>query len=243
MKKFLIPLLCILILGLSNCKKNKTEDIRDYMLPAIVGYNFDLNHVTLKTPIETFLAPQLDQYFIFDLEDGDPLWVYLSVNYDQQPFEGHIGAFYVEYLKIRKETPQATNGGESTTDDFGAPIEIFDAIAMINDKHFGNSVAFFLFTHTVHGSNSFIYEMTYDPDETSDDHTYSVYFRAKKDVAGVKPLDPFKYLCAFDLRDFLLEKRDAENKVKINIFFKTGEKDGEDIYDEYIHNPLELDFE
>jgi hypothetical protein len=84
--------------------------------------------------------------------------------------------------------------------------------------------------------------MTYDPDDTSEIPT--VYFRAKESDKenGIFPNEPFIYFCTFDLNDFLLERRETEKKIKINIKYKIGAENGIDVYKDWDDNPLELVF-
>ena len=241
MKKSVFLYLSILMLCVFSCNKDPDPDIQGYYTTAIVGYNSNLRVVTLITPLGTFLAPQLNEHHIFILNDGDALWTYIVVNWDEQPIEGQTVVEEVVYSLLEKVVPQEVVGGVDLTDYFDAPIEKIDPLVLLIDKSFNNYVAFFIFTHTVHGSTKYIYQMTYDPDEDSE--IITVYFKAKEHDTGVLPMYAFQYFYAFDLKDFLWERRDSENKVSINIMYYTGTDFGEDIYEPWSGNPIALDFE
>jgi len=229
----------ILMLGFWGCRKDKEkeDDIEVFMqVPAIAKYNFHLEQPTLITPFDTLIAPQLLTDNAFYSLEGLPLLISFYINYDQQSFEEYTtlwGDLGITPLKM--EAARATNGGESETGDFDVSIEEIRPYAMIDN------IAFFYFSHAVFGTY-LVYEMTYDPDDTSDIPT--VYFRAKESDKdnGIFPLEPFIYFCTFDLNDFLLECRNSEEKLKVNIKYKTGTDDGKDVYNDWEGNPLELTF-
>ena len=237
----LVMLMLTLMNGLLSCRRDKEENIQYYYLPSMVGYDVNMDVVTLITPFGTFLAPQLNDHYIFALMDGDALWTHIIVNWDDQHTEDYTTVVDIGYIKLYKDIPQAVEGGKNTTDDFDAPIENVEPLALLFDNYFNNYVAFFVFTHTVHGSTRFAYEMTYDPEDESDIPT--IYFKAKEDDTGTLPIYAFEYYYAFDFKDFLLERENPDKLEKINIMFYTGTDMGEDVYKPWSGNPLELDFE
>ena len=237
MKKIFLTVLTVLLVVLSSCKKEiERDDIEIfYNIPALLGYDFELKHTTLITPSGTYLAPQLTNLFINPLEDGDPFLTVYAINNDQEKFEGYTVLYELYDINIlRKESSQATEGGESAEEDFKAPIQDMAPYTFIKDSHFNHNVAFFYFIHAnnVSVSARFIYEMTYDPDEDSEIPT--VYFRAKQVDAGIPPYEPFVYFCTFELDEFLLERG------KINIMYKTGEENEKELFKEWEDNPLSL---
>ena len=238
MRRIFFLFFSILLVILSSCK-NKDAEYDDisyyYNVPAIVGYDFTLNHTTLITPMETYLAPQLTRYFLTQIVDGDPLLLDFSINNDQEKYEGYIVLYELLYLtQLRKESSQATPNGESVAEGFNSPIENVLPYTFLKDSHYNHNVAFFGFVHanTVSASTRFVYEMTYDPDETAEIPT--IYLRAKQTDAGIMPYEPFVYFYTFDLDNFLLERG------KFNIMFKTGEDDGKELLEEWEGNPLNL---
>ena len=84
MKKIIFPFLAVCILVLSSCMK-KGENIESYGdEPAIVGLT-DLFKPLLITRWGTFVAPELQDKIWIDVMEGDLLWTYFKINYDQQP--------------------------------------------------------------------------------------------------------------------------------------------------------------
>ena len=210
-----------------------------YYIPAMIGYNYDFEVVTLITPIGIHLAPTLNPQFIYELEDGDALIALVEVNMDNQNIEGFITVKdVILFYKLDKFFPQATEGGKSAGEDFNFSIDDFYPVSFFIDKHFNNYVAIFEFVKHVHRSNSFMYEMTYDPDDT--DEIPSVYFRAKNVPDGVYQIENGQYLCAFDFADFFAERRDSGNKFEVNFFFKTGEEGEKEIFEPFEENPVEI---
>jgi len=235
MKKIILPLISLLILILLSCNKKEPEDnIKEYQgLIAIVGYDFDVFSPTLNTKIGLLTAPQLDKYFHSNLKTSDVLFCeYIIINEDNQPREGYTLVWDLFFYLLDKVKLQATDGGERTSDDFWAPIDDVAAYDM-----FGNVAVMWLY-HTAPGFQQYDYEMTYDPEEEVEITT--VYIRAKEREKDNNTITSIRRWCAFDLNDFIKEKKGSENKLEINIKFKIGEKDGEDIYKDWDKNPIEL---
>lgn len=246
MKKMILPLLGLLMFGLSGCYNKEPGDRYDdyYNLAAIVGYDFDVNQPTLKTRAGLLLSPQLKEFFLDKIFTGDALFCnYISINRDNQPIEEHTMIWDLDCIILSKVTLQATEGGESASEDFTAPIEDLDAFDMI-----GN-VAFLLLFHTAPGFQTYFYEMTYDPEE---EPTYdpddgaeitTIYIRAKENGTDNNSITTFYRLCAFDFNNYVKAKKDSETKLKIFIKLKTGEEDGKDVYRDWGGNPLDLRIE
>ena len=237
MRRFFIFI--ILMSGFWGCRKEKekSDDIEVFMqIPAIARYNFSLSQPTLVIPFDTLIAPQLLTDNAFYLLEGLPLLVSFFINYDRQPFDEYTTLWGdLGFTPLKMEKAQATTGGESEKDGFDVSIDKITPYAMIDQ------IAFFYFTHTVFGIY-LIYEMTYDPGDTSEIPT--IYFRAKESDKdnGIFPNEPFIYFCTFDLNDFLLERRNSEKMIKVNIKYKTGTENGKDVYKDWESNPLELSF-
>ena len=239
-------LACFMHFLLAGCNNNDDFIVTMMEVPTIIGYDNDFKCVTLHTPMGIFMADVLNDLYIIDILPGDPLLSFFSVNYDKQQIQGYTSISHLDYaLRLIKELPQATEDGKSTGEDFEDFIDKIDFIAMVSDKTLNNYVAFFKFTHNVHEDEEdvrFIYEMTYDPDEDSDIPT--VYIRAKKmSDTGAFQAIPATFFYTFDLSNFLIERRDSDNKLKVNIKYAYSIENSEFFYQYWSGNPLELDFE
>ena len=247
MKKIIFPLLGLLMLGSSGCY-NKTPGDRfdNYLgLVAIVDYDFFLNQPVLKTPIGTLVAPQLKGYFHDQIFTGDALFCnYITINRDNQPSEEYTIIWDLDCVIVNKEPLQATERGESESDDYTEPVEDLATYDMI-----GN-VAFMWLYHTAPGFQLYNYEMTYDPDEKPmydpDDGALitTVYVRAKENGKDNNSITTFYRWCAFDFNNFIMAKKDSETKLKIKIKLKIGKEDGKDVYKDWNdEEPIKLKIE
>ena len=154
-----------------------------------------------------------------DLDWGDAVIIFFTVNYDQQSSTEYTQAYNVEYVKASSGIAAATPEGVSITGDFDLPIELMGIYGGLNNY------LFFGFSHKgTTDTDCFVYEMTYDINEPV------LYVRAKKTESGVK-----NGLFACYMGSFYSDLKDAET---FTIQFKTGVDDeGNDVYkllmDEY----------
>ena len=239
MKRIIFSILGILIIGLTTCRK-KVDDGDHYStyygIAAIVGYDADLRSPMLLTSsLGTLIAPQLIDVFYYYLNNGDALLANFVINEDQQYSTEYIVLSDLKCELVDKETPQATDGGGFANFDFIAVIDSIAPYDMVNN------VAFFVFCHTAPVLQQYKYEMTYDPEQAVADDIPTVYFRAKEDGKDdVNKAGVFQRLCAFNLNDFVETYKNSKNELEINIRFFAGRVNGEDVYTDWKHNPLEL---
>jgi hypothetical protein len=230
MKNLVFPILGVLMFGFFGCMK-PGDNINNLELPAIVGVNYDTFQPTITTSVGTFLAPELSSVLYSELFDGDAIWAYFSVNYDQPTTSGDYIAYDISYGKVDIGWTQATVGGESTSGEFDISITKMWAIDLI-----GN-IMFFVFEQTAPNNQKMTYELTYDSGETSEN---VVYIRAKKDYPESSETNvTLQYPFAFNMYSFFMTHKDADNVVKFKIKYKTGvDDDGNDQYGNYDEGSL-----
>ena len=226
-KRIIFSFLGTIILGLSGCFE-RGDNVMSYdLIPAIVGYSYQTFQPTLKTPGGTFLAPELQNNLFVDLMEGDAILTSFYINYNEETLSEYFTAYNVLYTKVDKGWPQTTFEGESTG-NYDVPIESMSIYGGVE------YLWFFVFRHTANYDQSFAYEMTYD--EYSTDEIPTVYIRAKKyGQQGSATTSTFDYPYAFDMKYFIETHKDANNRIKFKIKYKTGvDDDGNDKYSDYI---------
>jgi len=194
-------------------------------VPAVVGYSNDFQP-TIITSFGIFLAPELQSVLFTELYEGETILTSFYVNYDQQTSSEYYTAYDVGYYKVEKGWAQSTVEGQ-TTGVYDTPIEDMTIYGGI-----GN-VWFFIFRHTAPSDQKFVYEMTYDNNTTDD--TPIIYIRAKEnEQKGSQSSTTVDYPYAFDMYYFFTTFKNAENRIKFKIQYKTGVDDeGNDQYDDY----------
>lgn len=236
MKRIVFLFLSILIIGLSTCKKHENDKyITYYEIAAVVGYDSDYQSPMLFTSLGTFIAPQLQNVFLYYVENGDAILANMIFKDEQKTSMDNTVLVSLDYALVAKETPKSTDGGESAGSEFIASIDSIAPYDMVNN------VAFLLFFHTAPVLQQYNYEMTYEPDQAAADDIPTVYFRAKEN--GKDDVNATKFIqriCAFNLNNFVDTYKDPKNSLKINIKFYTGNKNGEDVYTDWKNNPLDL---
>ena len=225
MKKLVFPLLGLLFLCMSGCM-DTGDNIQSYeYVPAVVGYSNDFQP-TLITSIGTFLAPELQSVLFTELYEGETILTSFYVNYDLPTSSEYYTAYNVLYGKVEKGWAYSTSEGQ-TTGGYDVPIEDMALYGGV-----GN-IWFFIFRHTAPSDQSFVYEMTYNSNKTDD--VPIVYIRAKYDgqqASGTSTTVDYPY--AFDMYYFFSTFKDAENRIKFKIKYKTGvDEDDNDQYSDY----------
>ena len=240
MKKLVFPFLGILMLGLSGCMDKSGENIecfQDMLIPTIVEFGFT-GKPEIITPLGRFVAPELQNALFTEIDDGDALLTYFCINYDQQISTDYTMASNLQWVKIKKISPYATYGGESLADDFITPIEELAVYSVIQYNNY-QIVMFLTFAHRAASDQEFDYQMTYDPNNNSN----RLYIRAKKRNQSTKTDTNIVFLCAFDMTSYLMTLRGSEKEISFNLYYKTGEEDGDDVYKEWSENPVRISFE
>lgn len=230
MKKIVFPFMSIIMLGLSGCF-NGGDNISTFpVAPAIVDFYSAILQPKIITYYGTFFAPELQKAMFTDLDDGDAIYTYFSVNYDQQPSSAeHYTVSEMQWIKVGRAYPAATPGGESTDDDFDVSIKDMKCAWMYDN------IVFFEFEHTAPIDQKFTYEMTYDSDDPS-----VVYFRAKKNGTGTQTTSTLIYPYTFDMRFF---PKDADNKLNFYIKYQVVDEEGNVEYKDWSDKPFEVTVE
>ena len=229
MKRIIFPFLGMFMLMLSSCLK-KGDNFQSFgEEPAIVEFSLDLFQPVLSSRWGILVAPELQDKFYTELYEGDVLWTWFTINYDQQPSTEYTVASNVSYFKFEKGWSQATTNGESTTGDFDLPIEDMGVYNLFKN------VMFLEFIHKAPKDQKFTYEMTYHPEKTGEISV--VYIRAKKVGQSSENETTVGYLYTFNMYSFFMQHKTSDNMVKFMIKFKTGEDDeGNDQYRDYVDN-------
>jgi hypothetical protein len=229
MKRTVFSLVCtLLLLGFSSCLKSG-DNISYYSdVPAIVGISSDTYQPTIITSSGTFLAPELQNVLYTELVEGDAVWAYFNVNYDQPTESGTYQAYNISVYKIATGWPQATGGGGSQAGNFDIPISNITVYDLVQND------LFIVFEHTtVPTDQQMTYEMTYDGNDTSSEPV--IYLRAKKDGSeSASSVGTLQYPFSFNMSSFFSTHKDSNNKVKFKVKYKTGvDANGNDQYSDY----------
>jgi len=231
MKKLVFPILGVLILGFSGCNK-PGDNIQSLELPAIVGVSWETFQPTMITSMGTFVAPELQSLLYTELYEGDAIWAYFSVNYDQPTASGEYVAYDITPFKVETGWAQPTAGGESMSGDYDIPIAELGVADLLQNR------MFIVCQHTsMPADQKFLYEMTYDSDETS---VPELCIRAKKDyTAGTGTVGTVNFPYAFNMYSFFMTYKDANNMVKFKMKYKIGvDDDGKDRYEYYLQGTV-----
>jgi hypothetical protein len=236
MKKQFFPFVCMLMLGFSSCLDSH-DNISYYSdMPALIGISYETLQPTVITSLGTFLAPELQEHLYTELYEGDAVWTYFNVNYDQPTASGAHIAYNLSLFKVDTGWAQATVGGESAAGNFNIAIENMQAVDVVNN------VVFFIFEHTtVPRDQAMVYELTYDIDATSEPE---IYLRAKRDYKeGSESVGTLQHPFAFNMSSFFMKYKDANNMVKFKIKYRAGvDGVGNDRYNNYNQGlPVEIE--
>ena len=226
MKKFVLPILGLLMLLLSGCNKPGDNILSFGAIPAIVGFDYTMFRPTLMTSSGTLLASDMNDANM----QGNAVLAYFDINYDKQPNQEYITASVLGWYVVGKELPQY---GEAVADDADIPIFNMDKYDEFEYDN-GRYVIFFNFEHYEEDLDGEIsYEMFYNLDEETDDDIPVVYVKARK-TGNAKPnFMPGVY--AFEMTYYLMN---IYEKKMFNIKFKKGVVDGKDVYENWSENPF-----
>ena len=238
MKKIFFGFFCIVILCMSGCfKVEPTEDIFVFRAPATVQLNSTMELV-VSSKAGVYLAPELESKLVTEIDIGDLIFTLFYVNFSKpQSLSGFYTAYDINWAKVYTRTPVATEDGVSETGDYDSPIKEIEVL------DFWKNFLYFGLVHSAPKDQQFTYEMTYDINETGNSPT--VYIRAKKtgeEITGEIINTAMFY--AFDMTELGLKFKDLENKLNLNVKFKTGvNNDGDDVFKNFPYNPIFIQFE
>ena len=226
MKRIVFLLLGIVIFGMSSCMK-PGENIQEFQfIPAIVDFSMEYGFF-LKTDYAKFVPSGTQDLPGWD----DAVLAFFTVNYDQQASKEYTVVYNFDYMKVDIAAPRLTAGGPSMTTGYDLPIGDVEILGWVDQ------IWFFAFAHRdVTKDDLFFYEMSYDSDEPI------VYLRAAKSSSGKVAA------CAFNMSSFFYRYKDANNKVRFSIQYKSGVDDeGNDEYkpvvDNYGNSTIEITVE
>ena len=225
MKKIVLSFLVAVMLGLSGCIK-PVDQIKEFSyIPAFVDFSFtDVFGFVLRTPFGLVISNEIQN--ATDLNIGDAVLAFYTVNFDQQTLKEYTFAYDLDYVKVNRATAHAATEGESTGElDF--PIaEMFIAGLFEN-------CLFVIFGHKATEDQEFNYEMTFDNSVTSGIQELKI--KAIKNNEGIGKEIDIAHSCAFDMRYFLYHSTDE--RTKYSIWYKTRmNNDGKNDYDIYFDN-------
>ena len=237
MKKLVCPILGIVMFALSACIKSGDNIQTLKEVPAVVGLSFDPFSTTIIISNGAggawqFIAPELNEFLDIDLNEGDLLITNFTINYEQQPFPPYTTVSNLTWKKVDLGYPKHKSEAEDDFDVFFENATLWDVI-----QYNWKDLLFFKFVQKAPADQEFVYEMTYD---YNDFGMCTVYIRAKENGTGSQPSAKNSFYYAFDVSDLVGNLSPSNNNVRFNIVFKTGEKDGEEIYQSWVGNPLVL---
>jgi len=231
MKRIVFAFLGTLMLWTSGCMKmsdNITCIGSNNPIPAIfTESSSDIDQPALMVRGGILVAEELQNNT--ELKDGDALLTLFCVNYDQQISKNYTTVYNFEYKPVDQGFSQPTDDGQTEAGDFDLPIEKMAYVGRV-----GN-ILFFAFEHKNSSEQGFVYEMTYDRNETNDP---TAYFRAKSAEQSLEKDTKYGYY-AFDVNSFFEQlDQESENLVKFKIQYKVGvDEEGNDEY-KNCQNPL-----
>ena len=231
MKRIVFPFLSAAMLLFSGCMDTGGNSQCFEYQPLIVGFSYEMFQPTIIFGKNQYIAPDLQDKFFSEIDEGDALIANFCIDYDQQPYAGYTTVYNLQYAKVETAWPQATTGGESNAGDFNYPIENVEILGI------NNYVLFLGLIHQAPTDQKFTYEMTYDRSYNSEDaaETPAVYIRAKNVNDSSSSKTDLYVFYSFNLSSFLWYHKGSDNKVVFRIFYKTGVDDeGNDEYKEYL---------
>ena len=239
MNRIVLLFFSVAILGMYSCNKPEGDNILTFeFVPAIIGYDYEMSQYTLITSGETLLVPELKFFNLFEwgVWEGDAVFAFFSVNYDDQPFEGYITVTELNHLESLEPSTFAEQT-DDIPDDFNAFIESIESIIRIDSGDRFVIFSYLLFNF-VNMDREFEYIMTYEPIE--EEVTPTVTIRAKVIETGSQPVWDYIFVHTFDLTHFIMELK-LNNKNEFNIRYKHGEQGEQEIFRNWIGNPVRIE--
>jgi hypothetical protein len=227
------------IFGFVNCDDHNNDNhVYFYDEPAIVE-SLD-NDTVIKAAHGKFLVNSLDS----SLKVGNLLWTVFEVDLDSKKETVGDEALYratgfrcslVDSSKVIIPA-DTTAFKEKLADDYTEDIDL----AVLYNEYVEN-LLFFGFQNESSGNTGYVYEVFLNPEKEQGTQHPTLYIRAKK--ATIVPASNSKHetIYAFDMSDFIKYYRDTiseDGPVKFNLKYKTGTKDGKDVYRGFQSNPL-----
>ena len=225
MKKVIFSLLCVLIIGFTGCIKNgsNTSTIQG---PAVVKYY--MGQLMLRIDGVLFAIPNTDGALFVD----DLIWAFFTVDYDNQASTDYYTVYDFSYMPIKSSYPIESYDEGGSSENYTAPIIDISGGAIVD--HY----LVLLLSQYSSEKMEYIYEMSYDPNEEGERPT--VYIRAKKMSSGTDTDYKVDYPYAFNMYNYVMYQGE-NNKITINVKYKTGETDGKEQFATYV-NPISFDF-
>jgi hypothetical protein len=241
MKNFIwFFVLFIIIFDFTSCLDNSNSDpyYSFYDEPAIVELSGDSSVV--RTAYGKFCVLSLKND---NLQTDDILWSSFIVEKkdankvqmpDNQFYYIATGFRYDKIDSAKVVIPASTQEFESRlADDYTAKID-----RAVLYKTYVDSLLFFKFEHASSSTN-FEYELFLNPAiENSNGHP-TLYIRAKTSPAS--RLHSGKRIFAFDMTDFITYYErtfPGKNRIQFNLKYYIDTSNGQDIYREFLSNPL-----
>lgn len=236
MNKVFLSLLCALSLGLSGCMKS-SQNIQYFTdVPAVIAYDRVFGQPVLITVTETFMAPELREYFQYAiLREGEAILAFFNLDMNQEPVQGYRTITDFDCYQVGITT--VVEEKEEVDKDDCLPIDEVQPFALImHEKMLVMYVAFRQNTNF----RSYTYTMTYDAGDTDGVPTLSV--RSKG--TGEPYATPAEFLTpyVFEMYDYIMSlPRDAQNQVKVNLRYRKGvDNSGNEIWAYCADNPLSI---
>ncbi len=246
MKKFfLLPFLFALTLGFISCSDDDDKSPVWYFYdePAIVksvSAGTGSPEVIIQTAYGNFSVPELSG----SLAEGQCLWTAFTYDMNNQPSPGVMTATAFRYKEI--DSTKVLMPADKPAFDTYLEDSYSDSIkASVLYLSYVNKVLFFGFS--MHDSKSYGYELICNPDLDEGSTYPTLYIRARPFISNIKynslqtdEKNTVHY--GFDMTGFLDKYMTSGNSVTFNLKYKTGTKDGKDVYKSFKDNPITWSF-
>jgi hypothetical protein len=237
--KFLI--LFFIVIDFTSCLDDSNKDPYYFFYdePAIVESLSDSSIV--RTAYGKFCVPSLKKD---NLQTNDILWSSFTVEKkdenkiqmpDKQSYYKATGFGYDKIDSAKVTIPKSQQEfDDCLADDYKEKINL-----AVLYKTYVDSLLFFGFEHNS-SSAGFEYELILNPTIESSNGHPTLYIRAKA-LSVSSSSHSRKHIFAFDMTDFITYYKETfpgKNTVQFNLKYYIETKNGEDVYREFLSNPL-----
>ena len=236
-KKLLFFSLLLGVLGIMVSCVAEGESKSTYRSPAVMSYNSMVDGLVMATPYGVVAAPSLQ-----DLNDGDCISAFYTINYDSQPSNEYYTATDIQYQLLPKRIAIEKSG--DMIDEYNDSIM---NVQLSMSPYFDGIV----FIQTIQkGANGqqYKFELICNPDSIDKNGINTVFLKSAKsnENTGGNTTE-ITTLEAFDLNPLIwtLGKdtviQDQKFKIlPLNLMYQVGERDSAPIYRQFENKAIEI---
>ncbi|MCL1943684.1 MAG: hypothetical protein FWF54_09100 [Candidatus Azobacteroides sp.] len=223
---FKITFICASFIVFTSCLKDKEPVLYLQGEPAIARYAG--NQPKIETAFGEFSVAALGD----TIHDGDYLWINAVIDYNNQSKAGDITATNFTYKAIGGKAVIVKEG--ELTDTYNDSI----VSAVLYNRYIGK-VLFFEFTHKASENQTYDYELICNTDSLAGEKNIPIlYLKNKKINTPTGDLTTITTRFAIDMTDAIPKIRVSDNEVLLYMRYKTGTRNGEDVYASFKNYPL-----